>query len=182
MRSLMTGIMPNSRPHHKEKRMQGMKKLIYIALCLGLILLAACSKGGSGSRSLGQTEARVQGKVIALDQNMADVKKAIGEELSCETAPSCMYEGEDKTFLYDGFQILTYPNGEEDFVASIDILSDKVEIASGVKVGDTVETAKEKMQEGELSETEFFLTYNYDDHGLTFHITNGVITEIELFQ
>lgn len=78
------------------------------------------------------------GKVrIVTDMEISDILEALGEPLSYFEAASCAFEGLDKMYTYDHFEIDTYPDGEKDYIASIILLDDMITTPEGVYVGMT---------------------------------------------
>ena len=133
-----------------------MKKLIIIPICAALMAVygnacgnaddtstaAAGTPDGLESASVvndagGQDSAALPEQAFALDyggftihmdQNMAEVKEALGEPLGEFEAPSCAFDGVDRIFRYPGIQIHTYPDGEADFVHTISLRDDSIPI------------------------------------------------------
>lgn len=79
-----------------------------------------------------------EGKVrIVTDVEVTDTLKALGEPLSYFEAASCAFEGLDKMYTYDHFEIDTYPKGEKDYISSIILLDDMIATPEGVYIGMT---------------------------------------------
>lgn len=78
------------------------------------------------------------GKVkIVTDIEVSDILEALGEPLSYFEAASCAFEGLDKMYTYDHFEIDTYPDGDKDYISSIILLDDMITTPEGVYVGMT---------------------------------------------
>lgn len=87
-------------------------------------------------------KAAIKGFDIRLEDNIKDVVASLGEPIDIIKAPSCKYAGlEDKTYIYDGFTINTYPNedGSLDYVAGIEITSEAFETSRCIKIGSSIE-------------------------------------------
>ncbi len=117
------------------------------------------------------------GQIINLDEHINDVKAKIGEPLETNSAPSCYYDGNDKEFIYDGFTIYTYPDGENDYVVSIEFSTDAVSTVKGARVGMAVEEALAIYGEG-YSINGSNYQYQIDDRYMYFYVENGFIVNI----
>ena len=49
-------------------------------------------------------------------------------------AKSCAFEGMDKVYTYDSYEITTYPKGDSDYIASIVLKDDTVTTAEGIYI------------------------------------------------
>lgn len=171
-----------------------MKKVISLLLILCMIFcLAAC--GGSGEK---QPEKEPEKKnedtpketpadsftfvynknQIRIDDDMAEVLKLLGKEKSYYEAESCAFKGLDKTYTYPSFIISTRPEGNKDYVLSIQLLDDSVTTYDGLYIGCTEQQVKDKLGEG----LEGILSYSNGNEKmevfLDFVVQNGVVTSI----
>lgn len=78
---------------------------------------------------------------ITTDINAADILKILGEPQSYFEAASCAFEGLDKYYTYEHYEIDTYPDGDDDYIASIVILDDLITTKEGLAIGQTREDA-----------------------------------------
>ncbi|NLL92793.1 MAG: hypothetical protein GX225_01405 [Clostridiales bacterium] len=62
---------------------------------------------------------------------------ALGEANSTFTAVSCAFEGEDKMYMYDGFQVTISTVEGSEVVTAIDFTDDRIATPEGVKIGST---------------------------------------------
>ena len=85
-----------------------------------------------------------KGTKVEIDGEAAPVVEALGE------APSCAFEGIDKTYTYSGFELDTYPQGEVDHISAVVFKDDSVATAEGICIGDT----REKLEEAYGAGTE----------------------------
>jgi len=117
------------------------------------------NSGGSADNGAGgeDLDANVEPEALNMDNDMgitvsnvwfpifrdiSDLLLALGNDYEMMIAPSCIYEGEDKEFVYDGFIIFTNPNGDwgqTDIWYSIYIEDDVLSTARGISVGDSLE-------------------------------------------
>ena len=126
-----------------------MKKFfIIILLCLAFILSSCANDIQNESDSTPLTFGSftqedlvfaIEGANFPLDTDIAPLIEILGDGYTLSTAPSCVYDGEDKTYDYGNIIIYTYPNGEKDIIWEIDIVGSEYPTAKGIKVGDSLE-------------------------------------------
>ncbi len=81
----------------------------------------------------------VDGKNYGVRVDSKDIIEALGDDYEYSSAVSCVYEGEDKSFEYDGITIYTVPVDGKDVIEGIEITSDKYSTSKGIKVGASME-------------------------------------------
>lgn len=114
---------------------------------------------------------------INLDEDINDVIAALGQPVDMISAPSCYYDGDDKTFVYDGFKINTYPDGNNDYVVSIELVSDSVSTVKGVSTGMNIDDALAVYGQ-DYTVNGFNYQYQTGDKYMYFYVQNGVISVI----
>lgn len=170
-----------------------------ILLALGLaVMLASCSSPDQSESLPGQASGQpdssqaVQaekggyvftapnGSTVAIDDDMAQVLEALGEPQSYFEAPSCAFEGLDKTYTYSGFTIITRPE-ETDLVTSILLTDDSTSTPEGVYIGSSAEEVAAAYGEaGQRTDT--LLSYTKDGTTLNFILEGGAVISIEYLQ
>jgi hypothetical protein len=73
-----------------------------------------------------------EGIEIRVGHLMSEYLEALGEPMSYFEAASCAFDGLDKVYTYNDFEITTYPVEDKDYVGSILFKSDMVETKEGV--------------------------------------------------
>ncbi len=111
------------------------------------------------------------GKCVSLDE-ITDVKEFFGTPSSpAISAPSCLGEGEDIVYFYDGFNVTVFKsaNGKEKTVGII-VTSDKIQNPKGINVGEDEKTALSVLGDS-----------YYEENGcsVSFFSENGIITEVD---
>ena len=84
----------------------------------------------------------VDSRWFPIMQDAAGLLQALGDDFVMTSAPSCVFEGEDKEFAYDGFYVFTNPDGdfgEKDVWFSIWLETDVYSTARGIRVGSTLD-------------------------------------------
>lgn len=113
---------------------------------------------------------------IAVGGKMAPVAAALGEPTKYFEAPSCAFQGMDKTYTYGGVVIRTTPDEKgEDVIQSMELKDDMTSTAEGVCIGDTKEKVVSVYG---AAEGDGALVYPKDGMVLTFFLTNGEVTAI----
>lgn len=77
----------------------------------------------------------VDGNSITTDMDMEPVLSALGEPNQYFEAASCAFNGLDKYYTYDHFEIDTYPDGEKDYISAIILIDDIVSTPEGIAMG-----------------------------------------------
>ena len=95
---------------------------------------------------------------ISIDQDMAEVLDVLGEAQSYFEAASCAFEGLDKTYTYPGFQVITRPEGEKDYVNSILLTDDSVTTPEGLYIGSSKDDVTTAYGMGEESSSAIMYT------------------------
>ena len=109
---------------------------------------------------------------------MKEVLEALGEPLSYFEAASCAFDGLDKTYTYAGFQILTRPDGDKDYINSIILTDDSVTTPEGVYIGVTEADVTAKYGTP-AQKTDTLLSYTDGGTALNFILKNGTVISIE---
>ena len=64
--------------------------------------------------------------------------QGVGETIGYMEAASCYYDGLDKIFSYDGYEVTTYPAEDGDYIQDISISAENVKTPEGIGVGSTL--------------------------------------------
>ena len=117
------------------------------------------------------------GVTVEVDGDMAPVLQALGEPASYFEAASCAFEGLDKIYTYNGFEIDTYPAQDKDLVSAVILKDDSVTTAEGICIGDSLEKLLEAY--GEADQENGMLVYTKDGMKLCFILQDDSIISIE---
>ena len=130
----------------------------------------------AGKEDTGDGYAFAAGDVtVNMKQNASEILDRLGEPENYSETPSCAFEGIDKIYSYKGWDLYTYPDGDEDFVNSVYFESADIRTPEGVGPGSTVDDVKAAY--GEDFEEEFdTYTYTKGQTRLQF-ITDGETVE-----
>ena len=141
-----------------------MKKLT-AALLLSAYILCACASEPvdhttpvdpvteSASDSVGSTAAETSaavpeapyagfaltvGAVRLLPGVTVGVDALLGKPLDTLTAPSCVHEGNDIVYYYDGMEIVTSPSAAGNYIVSITLTGENRKTEEGISVGSSL--------------------------------------------
>ncbi len=115
--------------------------------------------------------------VIPMNVEAAPIVEALGEPVDYFEAASCAFQGLDKQFYYNGFELGTYPKGDKDFVSYVNFQDDSVSTDKGIYLGATLEElidayGKDYTQKGTA------YIYKKGKTKLTFIVEEDTVTQI----
>lgn len=163
-------------------------KIVSLALALCLLLaLAACGETGDSEKTeppsaSGTSQATgytftFKGVEIAVDADLAPIVAALGEPTDYSEFDSCAFQGKDKTWIYGGVILRSYPEGDKDLVLSIELKDDSVSTPEGIYVGSSKDEVTAKYG-APASETDTAVTYVKGGCKLTFILADGKVSSI----
>ena len=117
------------------------------------------------------------GVTVEMDADMAAILEVLGEPASYFEATSCAFEGLDKIYTYNSFEINTYPAQDKDLVSAVVLKDDSVTTAEGICIGDSLEKLQETYGEG--AQESGMLVYEKDGMKLCFILQDDSIISIE---
>ena len=117
------------------------------------------------------------GVTVEMDADITPILQALGEPMSYFEAASCAFEGLDKIYTYNSFEIDTYPAQDKDLVSAVILKDDSVTTAEGICIGDSLEKLQETYGDG-IQESGM-LVYEKDDMKLCFILQDDSIISIE---
>ncbi len=116
--------------------------------------------------------------VIEIDASSASVIEQLGEANSYFEAPSCAFEGIDKMYTYNGFEVDTYPLEDGDHISAVIFKDDTVATAEGVGIGDSVDKVIETYGEDAVDESGM-MVYDKDGMRLCFIVEGERVISVE---
>lgn len=148
-----------------------MKKRLFGLLLASCMLLSAC-QGKKNEAVYGF----VNGKVVLVpgDKFSADTD-GLGETVKYMEAPSCYYEGLDKVFTYDGYEVITYPANGGDYIQDISVTGTNFKTDKGIAVGDTLEAVTKAYGEDLTVLGKMYQYYVNDTQYIYFFIVDDVV-------
>ena len=155
-----------------------MKKVIGALLALLLLCLTGCG-GNTENTAVDEKNGfsyTVGNVEIVPGTDFSSALTALGEPVSYTEAASCYYDGMDKVYTYDGFEIRTYPVGEKDYVLDLCISSADYKAEGNVGVGSALSDVLAVYGEGYiLSGSSMYQYYETEDAYTYFFILNDSV-------
>lgn len=173
-----------------------MKRILYGAVLFLMIVMAAgCGEKPPPSSEVVATQPGVtedakplsendlffsiDGKAFRLDDSISLVTAALGTDYEYSETISCEYDGMDKIFTYDGVEFYTYPQGSDDFLHEVILITSKYKTARGIAVGDGKERVMAAYGEG-YEDKDGIWVYQADAGALWFYFTGDTVRSISL--
>ena len=120
------------------------------------------------------------GVTIPMNVDAAPVVEALGEPVEYFEAASCAFQGLDKIYYYNGFELGTYPNGDKDYVSYVNLLDDSVATEKDIYLGSTLDEVTAAYGEDYTSEGSSYV-YRLGETKLTFIIEDDAVTSITYY-
>lgn len=183
-----------------------MKKVFALLLALCMILaFAACTgtnpSGDPSGSPAGESPEDLIGKPFSAKKDMAviingktypvrvdsaDVLSVLGSEYEYGETISCVYDGYDKTFAYDGITVSTVPDGEKDIIEMFTITGSKYTTARNITVGATREEViaaygEKYFDDGYLTYSESADINNISEMRIQFLFDGDTVSEIYVY-
>ncbi|MDR0220263.1 MAG: hypothetical protein LBI54_02530 [Lachnospiraceae bacterium] len=119
---------------------------------------------------------------VELGQPAADIVAKLGPAKDFYVYPSCAFEGDEKTYVYNGFELVTYMRdaNDTDRVYSLIFWDDSVATVEGLCIGDSYEEMVAAYGT-EYEEIPSCYIYVQDGVALSFSTQDDIITSITYF-
>jgi len=115
---------------------------------------------------------------VSMGAEAAPVLKALGTPKKTFEQDSCAYQGKDKVYTYDGFEVSTYPVKGKETIASVYFLDDTAATPEGIKIGSKKQDVVNAY--GNDYKEEFGVyRYTSGQTELVIYTTNGVVDAVE---
>jgi hypothetical protein len=119
-----------------------------------------------------------RGTSVAPHAKMSELAAGLGDTLSYDESPSCLYQGLDKDYTYAGFKLRTYPENGIDYVLSICFTDDSVATPEGIMLGST-RSEVEAAYGASFTEQNGNMVYTKDKTELRFRFNGDSVSAIE---
>ena len=142
----------------------------------------AADTGSDDSFSKDDTVFTYNGTSVVLNDEAEAIIAALGEPVSISAQLSCHGgEGDDKTYVYDGFSVGTYPKDGVDRILEVVISAEGIPTSKGVAVGDPAAKVVETYGEGYRAIGMYYAYETEDGNSLQFFIENDTVAEIDYY-
>ena len=115
--------------------------------------------------------------VITIDDEAEVILNKLGEPMKYFEAPSCAYQGLDKTYYYNGFEVTTYTDKGKDYIANILLVDDSVTTDEGIYIGSSKDDVVNAYG-SEYVESTGQYSYSKGDSELQFIFENNLVISI----
>ncbi len=119
-----------------------------------------------------------ENQVIRINEEAQTIIDALGEPSSYFEAASCAFEGLDKMYTYNHYEVVTYPKDDKDYIMSVLLMDDLVATEEGVQIGDSWKKVVETYGEN-WTEEKGMKVYNKGDMALRFVVEGETVISIE---
>jgi uncharacterized lipoprotein YmbA len=114
---------------------------------------------------------------IPMNTEAASIVEALGEPVNYFEAASCAFQGLDKIYYYNSFELGTYPNAGKDYVSYVNLLDDTVTTDQGIFLGSSLTELKDAYGEDFTIEGSAYI-YRLGDTKLTFIVEADEVKQI----
>ncbi len=115
--------------------------------------------------------------IISMDMDMSGVLAVLGEPATYFEAASCAFEGLDKIYTYDHYEVDTYPDGDRDLVSAVLLLDDLVTTTEGAYIGQS-QAAIEAIYGTDYEMKGTAMVYTKDGSHLEFVLAGGQVQSV----
>lgn len=160
------------------------KRSIGVLILIAILFLTCACDNGEEKENKDDNNNKIQEAFVLKYDNITFelggefTTSKYGEELDYSETKSCAFEGLDKTYMYEHYEIATYPDGNKDRISSIYFLDPDITTTEGVAIADS----KDKMLEvygKNYKEDDGEYTYTKGKTQLIFLVQDDSIVSIE---
>lgn len=114
------------------------------------------------------------------ENTLKTITDKLGEASDYMEAPSCIHEGSDRVYTFEGFTVTSSPDGSGgEYIAELTFISDAVGFSNGIMIGSSSSDVTNTF--GENYEEKFGVRkYISDNVSITFIFDNDVATAISV--
>ena len=155
-------------------------KRFAVTLLAVMFILAGCGKSDSttptkDNDNSAQVSYTINNIKIIPGTDFSGAYKELGEPVKYTEAASCYFDGMDKVFTYDGFEVRTYPAESGDFIQDLSISSDRFSTDKGITVGATVNEVVAAYGDNYVKTGNMYKYYEEGDKYIYFFFLNGAL-------
>lgn len=119
------------------------------------------------------------GTTIYMNDVAKPILDALGEPMHYFESPSCAFQGIDRVYTYNGFELYTYTDGDNDteYVFTVAFMNDGVETNEGITLGNKLEEVISKYGDNYTKEGEKY-TYTDTNTTLSFVLEKDEVVDV----
>ena len=167
-------------------------KKVGLLLIVIIFLLVGCSNGKNVNTSEETGDIKTSdhasvakgyifennGIVIGMNEKTDPILKSLGDAKEYFEAESCAFQGMDKTYTYNGFELHTYEIDKIDYVATVIFLDDSVSTKEGISLNADLTDVIKAYGDKYTNKSNLY-TYQLDKSKISFIMENDKVTSIE---
>lgn len=150
-----------------------MKKRLLVLVMVMTVILTACSKGTDKTEL--KCEFKPEGTQVTLVPGEKFDAEDMGETTAYLEAASCYYEGMDKIFTYEGYEVTTYPLSDGDYIQDISISDASIKMSGGIGIGSSLADVEAALGSDYTLAGKLYKYYVDDSKYLYFFIMDDVV-------
>ncbi len=149
-----------------------MKKRILTALIFAAVLVASgCAKKDNGT-AFGYNNGEL---TLTPGEKFDAQADSLAETTAYMEAASCYYDGLDKVFTYEGYEVTTFPKEDGDYIQDINISSESIRTDKEIGVGSTLADVEEAYGKDYTISGKMYKYYQDNTKYMYFFILNDVV-------
>lgn len=119
------------------------------------------------------------GTPIYMNDKAKPVLDALGKPMHYFESPSCAFQGIDRVYTYNGFELYTYTDGndETEYILNVIFMNDSVETNEGVTLGNKLDDIISKYGDKCIQDGNKY-TFSDGNTNLSFVVTNDEIVDV----
>lgn len=160
------------------------KKILPCVLLTLLLFALIATALAAGAAPLKKKDMRLYADpetTLSLGADTEEMRAALGEPASMERLPSCLFEGEDHVYYYDGLTVYAHPEDDAHVIDEMQITSQDYPTRRGVWVGTDVATVIERYGRRYEKTGNTMSYYITKQMRLIFTIENGVVVKYSYY-
>lgn len=146
-----------------------------LLLCIAVCLVGCNRDGGV---ELEKYYFEMNGVIAEVGNSTDGVVDGIGECIACDESVSCVGMGIDRIYVYSGFKIFAYGDGEKFRITCIELTDINASTKRGVRIGDAESLVIEKYG-NDFSKIGERIEYVGENCVLRFYLKDGIIRSIK---
>lgn len=158
-----------------------MKRIL--CLMLAILLVGAFAACDETEEEINFADCAVKGVKLTPDADAKAALAALGEYRTFAETGSCYGDGMDRVYEYTSFKVMTYSNGEAEYILSVEIFNDadeSVATPEGIRIGSTSDAVTAAYGEASESSDSSMIYLRADGKvKLQFLLRDGAVTNIQ---